>query len=242
MRLKRTDAFDAFWGWAGFRGSPKWRKFLRSAATAYGAEHRGVGQFLVSRHAAQQETAATQVSAPDEIAWETQPLAEMREQAFHIFSRGDAPQKDDFIDVQFGQRGHGGSERSDIAWLGNIDRHGGEFPEASRVHRRVPAHQPAGGRDDQGAGRGLGRLGEAARVGQLSAKIKAAAKGEHFAQRGVPDLHAPGQLESGFRPQKHLCPESARVRGREKKHALHGSKVLRAGRRRDTKLTGFIMT
>jgi len=163
------------------------------------------------------------------------------QEAFHIFSGGDAAQEDDFVEVKSSERHRRRHKRLDVARLGDIDWNRSKFPETGWIDGRIPWQQSARGSNHLRAGGQSGRPGEVTRIRQLSAKIKAAAKGEHFAKRCVPDLNAASEFESRFRSQEHPSSESSRVRGREKKHALHGSNDLRADATRATKPARFIM-
>jgi len=220
--------------------SPR-RQFRRPVSAPDRAEHGNVGQFLVSLHAPQQKAAAAHVAAPDEIAGEAQALAEMRKETFRIFSGGDAPKKDEFVDLESRQCDGRFRERFEVTRFGDIDGHGGKLPKAGGIHGRIPRQQSARGGDYLGAGCSPGRPGEVAGIGQLSAKVQTAAKGEYFAQSGVADLHAAGEFEFCLGPQKHPRPESAGVRGREEEYPIHGQGNMPAPRMGCTKPKRFII-
>ena len=71
-------------------------QFGRSLSLSHRARHGDVRQFVAIDRAAQQQSAAAHVPAPDEIRWKTQPFPKMREENIDIFSRGDASQQNNF--------------------------------------------------------------------------------------------------------------------------------------------------
>ena len=203
-------------------------EFLGTRSAANSAEHGDIGQLLVSCHAAQQEAAATHISAPDELAGETQPLPKVRKEALHIFSSGDAAEEDDFIAVESSERGCRCCERFDVARFGDIDGHGGKLPEATWIHGRIPRQQSARWGNHLRAGDSARRSGKVPRVGQLSAEVQAAAKGEYFAERGVADLDAAREFECRLRSQQHPRSEAPGMRGGEKEYPFHDLREMPA--------------
>ena len=207
----------------GFPALSQRRKFLWPGSAAGGAENGDVRQFLAAGHAAQQEAAATHVSAPHKVSGKTQPLAEVGEEAFDIFTRGDAPQEDDLVDIESRERRCRCRERFDVTRIGDIHLDGGKFPETGGVHGRIPRQQSARWSNHLRAGDGAGRPRKAARIGELSAEVQAAAKGEYFSQGRVADLDAASEFEGRLRPEQHPCSEASGVGGREKEDPRHSS-------------------
>jgi hypothetical protein len=146
------------------------------------ADHRDVWKLLPIRRTTQHQSAAAHVAAADEVSRKSEPVVKNTKENIDILSCSNAAEKNDLaLNGQlFRQTSRVGLNRRPITRIVLVNVNRCEFTEIIKMDVRARLDQPSGRRDDEYTGNAARRPRKGSRVGNLSAKVEAAEKSEHF--------------------------------------------------------------
>ena len=118
---------------------------------SHGASDRDVAELAAVDGAAEEQSAAAHVAAPDEIGGETETLPKMLEQNIDVFRRSDAAEKNDLGGVRqfFREQLDVALQRGAITRIVFVNIDFGEFAQIGQADGLRGRDEPARRRDDQ---------------------------------------------------------------------------------------------
>ncbi len=146
------------------------RRFRRSPAAANRPCKSTVLQLFILRGASQEKGASTHVATPDKFQGKEQSIAQNRQQAIDVFSRGDASEQYDFASRRRESLG-GFTQRTCKPRLIGINLNLDKLMHLRLANGGVGRKQTTAGRDDLHTRESLGGVRKSPRVSQLSPKV-----------------------------------------------------------------------
>jgi hypothetical protein len=187
-----------------------------------------VGQLDAGARAAQHESAAAHVAAPDEIQGKDQALTEDLKERLDIFAAGDAAEQNvqTIRSRMLIQQAGGAEQRRAIGFISFVDRDLCDGTELLDSDGR-------GGWDKPGAwnyeerGRDVSRRGgEGICIRHFASKIQPADEGVDFADGSGAFTEFDGEIEACLLASEHLEAHTASSRGRKQEDPMGSHRAL----------------
>jgi hypothetical protein len=179
--------------------------------------------------AAEHQSAAAHVTAPDEFQWKTESLAENFLEHIDVFSSGDAAEQNNFAFCAHpcGNAFGFAQQWAAIARIVFVDFNFGKRLEQFQINWGVCVEQTAIGGDDENSRQTWWRLSECFCVSKFAAKIKSAEKAEHFTERNGFQSQTSRKIELRSLPEKHFGALTAGMSWGKEKNSMHGGILFR---------------